>query len=214
MPTSKKNLRRKQVPKRRQVKARASTARKRQAPRSGHGTGRQGPASAQEVMAAIAKAFGEPHLTLELVPRSCWHSNLNKQLPRRDWDRLRKPVFTAAKNRCEICGRRGDQWPVECHERWQYDDMGHVQTLVGFIALCPDCHLVKHLGRARAHGEGERAEAHLSRINGWNSQQTSRYIKLCMVLWRLRNRHDWRQDFHYLETTGVSSLSLSHQQSV
>jgi len=152
----------------------------------------------------MVKQFAQPRLTVELVPTSCWHSNLKKQLPQSDWDRLRRPVFAAAMHRCEICGGHGDRWPVECHERWEYDDERCIQRLVGFIALCPSCHLVKHIGRARAHCEGQVAEAHLSTVNGWTLQKTSRYIELCMSLWRVRNRHDWQQDFSYLEPLGVT----------
>ncbi len=61
-------------------------------------------------------------LTVELVPRTCWFSNLRSELSKEEWDRLRRPVFERAGNRCEVCGGKGTQHPVECHEVWEYDD--------------------------------------------------------------------------------------------
>jgi hypothetical protein len=160
--------------------------------------------TAQEVGAVIATMFGRPRLAVELVPKSLWYENLNKQLSKSDWDKLRRPVFKAAGHRCEICGGCGTEWPVECHERWDYDDERHVQRLVGFMALCASCHLVKHIGRARAHGQGTFAEAHLSSVNGWTSDSTSRYVKLCLHLWSVRNRHKWQQNIEHLESLGIT----------
>jgi hypothetical protein len=84
-----------------------------------------------------------PRLSIELVPATSWFDNLRSLLPPAEWDALRKATSQAAGHRCEICGGRGPKWPVECHERWQYDDATHVQTLTGLIALCPECHRVK-----------------------------------------------------------------------
>jgi len=55
-----------------------------------------------------------------------------------------------AENLCETCGGCGPQYPVECHEIWNYDDTRLIQKLDGLIALCPDCHEVKHIGLAGA----------------------------------------------------------------
>ncbi len=61
-------------------------------------------------------------LTVELVPQTCWYTNVRSNVPAEDWERLRKFVFKLAGYRCEICGGRGDKWWVECHEQWEYDD--------------------------------------------------------------------------------------------
>src|SRR5207302_1396445 len=83
---------------------------------------------------------GETRLTVELVPSSCWYTNVRSHVPKTVWDRLRRQVAAEAGNRCEICGGRGRRWPVECHEVWEYDDDEKIQRLQRLVALCPACH--------------------------------------------------------------------------
>ena len=35
-------------------------------------------------------AMKKPKLTIELVPRTCFYSNVRSNLPDKEWDRLRK----------------------------------------------------------------------------------------------------------------------------
>ena len=37
-------------------------------------------------------------LNFELVPDSCWYSNLRSQLPKEVWDRIRKKAYARAVN--------------------------------------------------------------------------------------------------------------------
>ena len=108
-------------------------------------------------------------LTVELVPSTCWWSNVRSHVAPAVWERLRRATAAAAGNRCEICGGRGRRHPVECHEVWDYDDTTRVQRLVRLIALCPACHEVKHLGLAAKRGRHGAALAHLARVNGWTA---------------------------------------------
>ncbi len=78
-------------------------------------------------------------LTVELVPKTSWYNNIRALVDELDWDRIRRQVYRQADYRCEICGGRGPEHPVECHEVWRYDDRTHVQMLVRMIALCPAC---------------------------------------------------------------------------
>jgi hypothetical protein len=105
-----------------------------------------------------------PRLSVELVPATCWLSNLRSELPRQAWDALRRRTYENAGYLCDVCSGRGPTHPVECHEQWSYDDAALVQRLVCMVALCPACHQVKHLGRAHAIGRGDQARAHLARI--------------------------------------------------
>ena len=93
-------------------------------------------------------ALTEPLLTVELVPHTCWFSNVRDHVDKETWNRLRQATYQKAGYVCEICGGRGSEWPVECHEIWHYDDKRHTQTLVGLMALCPSCHAVYRLIRA------------------------------------------------------------------
>ena len=51
-------------------------------------------------------------LTIELVPKSCWFSNLRDHLTEAQWKEVKLSTFKAAGNRCEICQGVGDKWPV------------------------------------------------------------------------------------------------------
>lgn len=92
-----------------------------------------------------------PKLTVEIIPTSLHGKNPRSVMGRAMWERERKLVCEAAGNRCEICGGVGKRHPVEIHERYEYDETcaPPCQRVVGLIALCPNCHAVKHLARTR-----------------------------------------------------------------
>ena len=140
-----------------------------------------------------------PKLTIELVPKGQWGANLRSELPKSEWDALRKATYAAAGHRCEICGGKGRKWPVECHERWHYDETTKVQHLVGLIALCPACHEVKHIGRAGAVGRGKQAMQHLMKVNKWSLQEASDYINNAFETWERRSREGWSLDISWLK---------------
>src|SRR3989344_4305266 len=75
------------------------------------------------------------NLTIELVPRSCWYSNVRSNVSEATWSRLKSLCFRAADYRCEICSNRGPHHPVECHEIWHYDDHRLIQRLDRLVAL-------------------------------------------------------------------------------
>jgi len=76
----------------------------------------------------------ETRLTVELVPSTCWYTNVRSHAPNQVWDRLRRQMAVEAGNRCEICGGRGRRWPVDCHEVWHYDDGGRLPQVIARLA--------------------------------------------------------------------------------
>lgn len=140
-----------------------------------------------------------PKLSIELVPASAWYTNVRSNVPKAEWDRLRKAVYLAANYRCEICNGVGDRWPVECHEVWLYDDKAHTQTLERLIALCPACHEVKHIGRAGVMGRQAEALEHLAAVNEWTLSEARSYAAECFRVWEERSKHDWALDTSALE---------------
>jgi hypothetical protein len=144
-----------------------------------------------------------PRLTIELVPRTCWFSNVRDRVSREDWDRIRKQVYEHAGRRCEVCGGRGSGHPVECHEVWEYEEATGVQRLVRMVALCPGCHEVKHIGLAGIKGRGEIAAAHLSEVNGWTPQVAAVYIDQAFDVWIERSDRTWSLDVSALAAYGV-----------
>jgi 5-methylcytosine-specific restriction endonuclease McrA len=149
-----------------------------------------------------------PRLTVELVPKTCHCSNLRSELPRADWDRLRRLCYHQAGYRCEVCGGRGDRHPLECHEVWEYDDDRMVQALAGVVALCPACHEVKHLLRATKAGRQEQALAHLAVVNRWTPVQTRRYFGGEGVTWARRSRVEWTLNLDKLRDYGIQPPPL------
>jgi len=144
-------------------------------------------------------------LTIELVPKGQWGANLRSELPKAEWDRLRKAAYAKAGHRCEICGGKGPKWPVECHERWYYDEATKTQHLEGLIALCPSCHEVKHIGRADAMGRIMPAIQHLMKVNEWDIDKALTYVDDCFRLWAKRSQEKWSLDLSWLEKSSKQS---------
>jgi hypothetical protein len=148
-------------------------------------------------------------LRIELVPESCWYSNLRDVLPTEAWDRIRRHVYAACGWRCAICGARG---PLHCHEVWSYDDAARIQRLEGCLALCEDCHRVKHLGYAGIlASEGrldfERLVAHFLRVNRCDRATFEQHRAAAFVEWEERSRHVWTTDFGFAWPTGAPDQS-------
>ncbi|NBO56191.1 MAG: HNH endonuclease, partial [Actinobacteria bacterium] len=131
---------------------------------------------------------------IELVPKTAWGDNLRSRFKASEWDALRHASYARAGHKCEICGGVGKKHPVECHEIWTYDDATHVQTLHGLISLCPNCHEVKHFGRARVTGNEARAFAHLVKVNDWTDRQARDHINEAFSTWQRRSQHPWTLD--------------------
>lgn len=140
-------------------------------------------------------------LTIELVPETCWFSNVRDHVDADQWKTVKKTTFKNASYMCEVCGGVGDEHPVECHEIWDYDDTQKVQTLKGTIALCPSCHEVKHIGFANTRGRGAIAEAWLKQINQWSEQQTDAYIHQAFEVWKERSKKKWTLNLDWLNQT-------------
>ena len=149
--------------------------------------------------------FENLKLTIELVPSSCWWSNVRSKIKRTQWDRLRKQVYKAADYKCEICGGVGTKHPVECHEIWDYDDKNKLQTLSKFIAICPLCHEVKHIGLT-ATWEGDyylRAYKRFQEINKLTIEETRLFISYFWHQWRERSKHQWKLDISLLDNYDI-----------
>lgn len=147
-------------------------------------------------------------LTIELVPKTCWFSNVRTIVSKELWDFIRKNVYANANNKCEICGGVGNKWPVECHEIWEYDDTSHTQKLKGFIALCPRCHQVKHFGYSTKLGLAEDAKQHLINVNGWLECDANEHIKESFQLHEQMSLVEWNLDVSILLSLYDDFLNL------
>ena len=141
-------------------------------------------------------------LTVELIPRTLFFSNVRTLLPKKYWDLIRKDSYDKAENKCEICGdtgkNQGYRHNVECHEIWDYNEEKKVQKLLGLVSLCPKCHQVKHFGRTSAIGKQAEAFKHMEKVNNWNHKQCLDHLKVAMSEWMERSKYKWFIDLSYL----------------
>ena len=138
-------------------------------------------------------------LTIELVPKTSWYSNVRSNVSKSRWDTLRKACYAKANHVCEICGGTGRKWPVECHEIWDYDDEQKIQKLTGLISLCPSCHQVKHIGLAQIRGKFKEARKHLMIVNNITEEEADWYINDAFSVWERRSSYDWLLDIEWLK---------------
>ena len=150
----------------------------------------------------------DPRLVVELVPRTSWFSNVRSEVSAAEWDRIRRDVYRRAGHRCELCGGRGSEHPVECHEVWAYDDERHEQRLDRMIALCPACHEVKHIGLASARGRTDVALTHLAVVNGWTMPEAIAHVVAAKQRWEQRSAYEWVLDLSALSEHGVDVDAL------
>ena len=171
--------------------------------------GKGAPPEIVAVEGLLERRFGKPLLTVELVPKSCWCSNVRDHATPAQWDTLRRATYKRYGDLCAVCKGRGPKWPVECHEVWRYSikEDCNLQKLRYLIALCPSCHEVKHIGRAQLMGNGLRAMKHLSRVNKWHMAKTEHYLSYCMDLWNARSDLEWKLDLGWVESRFGFKLS-------
>lgn len=136
-------------------------------------------------------------LTFEFVPEECWYSNLRSVLKESDWDKVRKDAYRRAGGRCSVCGRPGR---LEAHEKWGYDDEKRLQTLKDVVALCPACHLVKHISRAYFVGKGEEAMEQFMKVNGCSQAEFHEALRAANEEYQKRNGIEgWVTDISWLK---------------
>lgn len=160
-----------------------------------------------------ARIFADP------IPASCWFSNVRSHVSRRDWERIRRMVYTRAYDRCEACGRfadRTEQIWLEAHERWEYDlapsdqpfaDLGMpVQRLRRLICLCTLCHEATHIGLAGLRGRDEQAMEHMMDVNRWDRATVKRHVADAFLLFEERSQREWALDLGMLLRAGIEPL--------
>jgi len=108
------------------------------------------------------------------------------------WDRLRHDAYRRADYRCQICRKRGR---LHCHEVWAFNDRTECQTLLGFEALCEDCHRVKHIFPVRNREDYAKSLRHLAEVNGFSPDELTRYIQAAFRQYVERSKKQWKVTF-------------------
>ncbi len=159
-----------------------------------------------ELLPGEDRQFGSG-LFVDLIPASCWFTNVRSCIAAEDWDRVRRMVHARAGQRCEACGAPADRpaqvW-LEAHERWDYDTAHGVQRLRRLVCLCTSCHEATHFGRATVYGHADRAFTHLASVNHWTDDVARRHIDVALHEWTRRNTHDRTLDLSMLTAAGIT----------
>lgn len=150
-------------------------------------------------------------LQIELVPSSCWWSNVRSNITQKQWDNIRKQIYQKANFVCEICGEKGIKHPVECHEVWIYDDISLIQRLGYFQGLCPLCHEVKHIGSAAIRGYGRRAFERFKTINQLDDNLAIQVKNVVSKQWKIRSSQQWKLDIEHLQEWGINLEELKER---
>ena len=164
-----------------------------------------GGAGAARSAAREVRSFGDG-LFVDLIPTSCWFTNVRTCVSPADWARVKALVVGRTGQRCEVCGIGAEPshglW-LEAHERWSYDDSTRVQTLRRLVCLYTRCHRTTHFGFAEVTGQGLQAHAHLRAVNQWGDADADAHIATAARVWRARSAVDWSLDLSILTAAGV-----------
>ncbi|MBS3074782.1 HNH endonuclease [Candidatus Pacearchaeota archaeon] len=136
-------------------------------------------------------------LEIELVPSTAWYSNLRNKVKKDVWDKIRKKSYVDANYRCSICLK--DKKRLNCHEIWEYNDEKHLQRLKGFLALCDDCHMIKHIGFAGIQASKgiinmKKLITHFMKVNEVTREHFNKHHKEAFDLWGERSKEKWTTD--------------------
>jgi len=131
-------------------------------------------------------------LTIEPIPSRSALASLANLLPGPQWDRIRRRVYKRAGYRCQICGRDAR---LHCHEVWHYNVRTGWQWLMGFRALCEDCHGVKHLLSVVNREAFLRLARHFMTVNRADREDFLRHLQLAREKRSVLNRHEWKIGF-------------------
>lgn len=136
-------------------------------------------------------------LKIELVPSTSWYSNLRNNIKRKDWDIIRKEIYAKYDYKCGICGV--SNVTLNCHEIWEYDDKNHIQKLGGFIALCNNCHMIKHIGFAGIQAEKglldlDKLKGHFMKVNKCTLEDFEVHREEAFKKWNERSQSNWEID--------------------
>ncbi|MDE7379806.1 MAG: HNH endonuclease [Clostridia bacterium] len=131
-------------------------------------------------------------LNFELVPDSCWYSNLRSALPQEVWDKIRRKAYARANGKCMICGAPTTR--LEAHEQWEYDDENGVQKLVNVVAVCRSCHEVIHIGRTQLMGREKEASEHFMKVNNCTYAEYRAALGKANEKHRERSKREWQLD--------------------
>ena len=150
------------------------------------------------------RTYGGNELFIDLIPKTCWFTNVRYCTDSRDWDRLRDCVYSRVNNTCECCHNKTNN--IEAHERWHYDNDTKTQKLVRLVALCKMCHTTTHIGLAEIKGKGSEALEHLKKVRNFTNEEAIEHKEQAFQVWRERNTIKWNLDLSLLTNNNIKLI--------
>ena len=151
--------------------------------------------------------FGGNYLFVDLIPKSCWFTNVRSCICSSDWDKLRHYIYERVNYTCECCLTNTKENTMngylEAHERWEYDDVNKIQRLKRIVALCHQCHQSTHIGLATIKGKKAEATTHLQKVRNFTNIETNLHIKNAFSIWSERNKCNWNLDLSLIENNNI-----------
>lgn len=154
------------------------------------------------------RTFGGTELYIDLIPSSCWFTNVRYCVRPEDWDKIRKIVYSRINYHCETCGIDciKNKIPIEAHERWDYNYSTLTQKLVRLVGLCKNCHLTTHYGFSRMNGKEEQVKTHLMKIRNFNFEELKEHIDTRYAIWIEQNQYNWNLDLSLITSNGFEVI--------
>jgi hypothetical protein len=151
------------------------------------------------------RTFGGNELFVDLIPSTCWFTNVRYCIHPGDWDRVRKFVYERVNYICECCGinTKLNNIQLDAHERWLYNNDAHTQKLIRIVALCSDCHQTTHIGLAGIKGKRYEAMKHLQTIRNFTEEECNEHIEEAFKIWRDRCKFEWNLDISLIENNNI-----------
>lgn len=139
-------------------------------------------------------------ILIELVPKTCFYSNVRSSVTPEDWDIIRKDAYRRYNWTCSVCKCKGK---MEAHEIWHYDDQQKIQKLHDIVSVCNACHMLYHLGFASIKGKLPQCVKRLSKLNGWTLPQTNEFVDIVFEIHHHRSQHKWSADLSWLDRFNI-----------
>lgn len=136
-------------------------------------------------------------LTIDMIPATSFMDNVRKAVSQSDWDIIRRETYAKYNRTCGACGTTGVV--LECHEIWEFDDKNNVQKLTGLIALCSNCHRIKHFGYAQVLADQGKLDLealvrHFLKVNRCRMVTFQKHWQQSVKTWEKRSKKQWTVD--------------------
>ena len=139
-------------------------------------------------------------LKIEMIPRTAYGQNLRSLLSDREWRAISLFVREGSGCVCEICSKQVENiGMMDAHEVWKYQKIKgkngkkqYVQKLKKIVAICKECHAVKHLGHSKHSGDYQHMVEHFVMVNNCSPFCFKQAESKSYIRFNKRSKHKWK----------------------